>query len=47
MGAYCTLNIRRHPASLGEIMEVRSLFPYDDAALGPCRRTNDIPSTTS
>jgi hypothetical protein len=33
MGAYCTLNIRRHPASLGEIMEVRSLSPYDDAAL--------------
>jgi hypothetical protein len=26
MGAYCTLlNIRRHPATLGEIMEVRSL----------------------
>jgi hypothetical protein len=33
MGAYCTLNIRRHPASFGEIMEVRSLSPYDDAAL--------------
>jgi hypothetical protein len=33
MGAYCTLNIRRHPASLGEIMEVRSLSLYDDAAL--------------
>jgi hypothetical protein len=33
MGAYCTLNIRRHPASFGEIMEVRSLSPYHDAAL--------------
>jgi hypothetical protein len=29
MGAYCTLlDIRRHPASLGEIMEVRRLSPY-------------------
>ena len=34
MGAYCTLlNIRRHPASLGEIMEVRRLSPYYDAVL--------------
>src|SRR4029450_7461812 len=34
MGAYCTLlNIRRHPATLGEIMEVRRPSPYDDAAL--------------
>jgi hypothetical protein len=33
MGAYCTLNIRRHPASFGEIMEVRSISPYHDAAL--------------
>jgi hypothetical protein len=33
MGAYCTLNIRHHPASVGEVMEVRSLSPYHDAAL--------------
>jgi hypothetical protein len=34
MGAYCTLlNIRRHPASLGEIMEVRRPSPYDDPVL--------------
>jgi hypothetical protein len=33
MGAYCTLDIRRHPAGLGEIMEVRCLSPYYDAAL--------------
>jgi hypothetical protein len=34
MGAYCTLfDIRRHPASLGEIMEVRCLSPYYDAVL--------------
>jgi hypothetical protein len=39
MGAYCTLfNIRRHPASLGEIMEVRRLSPYDDAVLFGDRR---------
>jgi hypothetical protein len=34
MGAYCTLlNIRRHPAILGEIMEVRRPSPYDDPVL--------------
>jgi len=34
MGAYCTLNyIRRHPAGLGEIMEVRRLSTYYDAAV--------------
>ena len=34
MGAYCTLDsIRRHPARLGEIMEVRRLFTYYDAAV--------------
>jgi len=34
MGAYCTLGyIRRHPAGLGEIMEVRRLSTYDDAAV--------------
>jgi hypothetical protein len=34
MGAYCTLlDVRRHPASLGEIMEVRCLSPYYDAVL--------------
>jgi hypothetical protein len=35
MGAYCTLDhIRRHPARLGEIMEVRRLFPDDAAIFG-------------
>jgi hypothetical protein len=34
MGAYCTLlDVRRHPASLGEIMEVRCLAPYYDGVL--------------
>ena len=34
MGAYCTLDsIRRHPARLGEILEVRRLFTYYDAAV--------------
>jgi hypothetical protein len=34
MGAYCTLDyIRRHPARLGEIMEVRRLSNYYDAAV--------------
>ena len=34
MGAYCTLDsIRRHPAGLGEIMEVRRLSTYYDAAM--------------
>ncbi len=34
MGAYCTLDsIRRHPARLGEIIEVRRLFTYYDAAV--------------
>jgi hypothetical protein len=34
MGAYCTLVcIRRHPARLGEIMEVRRLSTYDEAAV--------------
>jgi hypothetical protein len=34
MGAYCTLlDVRRHPASLGEIMEVRCLSPYYDGVL--------------
>lgn len=34
MGAYCTLDyIRHHPAGLGEIMEVRRLFTYYDAAV--------------
>jgi hypothetical protein len=34
MGAYCTLDsIRRHPAGLGEIMEVRRLSTYYDAAV--------------
>jgi hypothetical protein len=34
MGAYCTLDsIRRHPARLEEIMEVRRLFTYYDAAM--------------
>jgi hypothetical protein len=34
MGAYCTLlDVRRHPASLGEIMEVRCLSPYYDGIL--------------
>jgi hypothetical protein len=34
MGAYCTLlDVRRHAASLGEIMEVRCLFPYYDGVL--------------
>src|SRR5947209_4676007 len=34
MGAYCTLDsIRRHPARLGEIMEVRRLSTYYDAAV--------------
>jgi hypothetical protein len=34
MGAYCTLlDIRRHPASLGEIMEVRCPSPYYDGVL--------------
>jgi hypothetical protein len=34
MGAYCTLDsIRRHPARLGEIMEVRRLSSYYDAAV--------------
>jgi hypothetical protein len=34
MGAYCTLDhIRRHPAGLGEIMEVRGLSIYYDAAM--------------
>jgi hypothetical protein len=34
MGAYCTLtSIRRHPARLGESMEVRRLSPYHQAAL--------------
>jgi hypothetical protein len=33
-GAYCTLDsIRRHPAGLGEIMEVRRLSTYYDAAM--------------
>jgi hypothetical protein len=34
MGAYCTLlDVRRHPASLGEIMEVRCHSPYYDGVL--------------
>jgi hypothetical protein len=34
MGAYCTLDyIRRHPAGLGEIMEVKHLSAYYDAAI--------------
>jgi hypothetical protein len=34
MGAYCTLtNVRRHPARLGESMEVRRLSPYHEAIL--------------
>src|SRR5207245_9197425 len=34
MGAYCMLaSIRRHPARPGEIMEVRRLFTYYDAAV--------------
>jgi hypothetical protein len=34
MGAYCTLAyIRRHPVRLGEIMEVRRLSTYYDAAV--------------
>ena len=34
MGAYCTLDsIRRHPARLGEIMEVRRLSTYYDVAV--------------
>jgi hypothetical protein len=34
MGAYCTLDsIRRHPAGLGEIMEVRRLSTYYEAAM--------------
>jgi hypothetical protein len=34
MGAYCKLlGVRRHPASLGEIMEVRCPSPYDDGVL--------------
>ena len=34
MGAYCTLGyIRRHDARLGEIMEVRHLSTYYDAAV--------------
>ena len=34
MGAYCTLGyIRRHDARLGEIMEVRRLSTYYDAAV--------------
>ena len=34
MGAYCTLDsIRRHTARLGEIMEVRRLSTYYDAAV--------------
>jgi hypothetical protein len=34
MGAYCTLlDVRRHAASLGEIMEVRYPSPYYDAVL--------------
>ncbi len=34
MGAYCKLdNIRRHPAKLGEIMEVRRLSSYYDVAM--------------
>jgi hypothetical protein len=35
MGAYCTFAyIRRHRATLGEIMEVRRLSPYDVAVFG-------------
>ena len=34
MGAYCTLDsIRRHPARLGEIMEVRRISTYYDVAV--------------
>src|SRR5215472_5305345 len=34
MGAYCKLDyMRRHPAGLGEIMEVRRLSTYYDAAM--------------
>ena len=34
MGAYCTLDyIRRHPAGVGEIMEVRRVSPYYYAAM--------------
>src|SRR4029453_629139 len=34
MGVYCTLDyIRRHPAGVGEIMEVRRVSPYYDAAM--------------
>lgn len=32
MGAYCRLN-RRHPARMGEIMEVRRASPYHDVAV--------------
>src|SRR4029453_13854639 len=46
MGAYCTLNIRRPPASFGEIMEVRSISPYHDAALfGDRKEIACIPHT--
>jgi hypothetical protein len=47
MGAYCGLSdIRRHPAGLGEIMEVRRLSPYYDAALfGDRREIACIPHT--
>ena len=34
MGAYCKLDhIRRHPAGLGEIMEVRRLSTYYDVGM--------------
>ena len=34
MGVYCTLDyIRRHPAGVGEIMEVRRVSTYYDAAI--------------
>src|SRR4029453_8840235 len=46
MGAYCTLNIRRPPASFGEILGVRSLSPYHDAALfGDRKEIACIPHT--
>jgi len=34
VGAYCTLDhVRRHPARFGEIMEVRRVSPYYEAAV--------------